>query len=264
MDPWDHIRRASTDRRSGSADIARRAAQGLAELSTKRDVIRAARHLLRAHPPMAALWRLVVDCYDAADPGDAAATFVDELDQGSEAAVDAVRWIVTRRRVVVITYSASGTVADALLRVRGRVDRVVCPVSLPGGEGRTFARRLERDGFDVDIVADAAVARACAEADLALVGADAVTPQGVVNKVGTRLLALAAYDAGIGCYAIAPSVKMLPQLLWRDEDAPAYEVTPLRLFDAVVTERGARSAGPIKRWAARFEVPDAIARIGGR
>jgi len=54
MDPWDHIRRAVADTRSGSAQIAARAAQGFEGLSTRRDVMRASRALLRAHPAMAA------------------------------------------------------------------------------------------------------------------------------------------------------------------------------------------------------------------
>src|SRR5919108_165650 len=87
-------------------------------------------------------------------------------------------------------------------------------------EGRALARKLERDGFETAVVPDAAVARACGEADLALVGADAVTETGVVNKVGTTQLALAARHAGIGCYPIACNAKMIPRRLWQRIDAP--------------------------------------------
>jgi len=131
---------------------------------------------------------------------------------------------------------------------------VICTTSLPGAEGRAFARRLERDGFETVIVPDAAMARACDEAHLAFVGADAVTEEGVVNKVGTRLLALAAQDAGIGCYAIAPTAKLLPDAVWRGVDAPDYESTPLELFDAILTEKGPRRPTAIRRAAARVRL----------
>lgn len=48
------------------------------------------------------------------------------------------------------------------------------------------------------------------EADLVLVGADAVTPEAVVNKAGTRLLALAARAAGVPMYVATDSGKLSP------------------------------------------------------
>ena len=51
------------------------------------------------------------------------------------------------------------------------------------------------------------------QADLVMVGADAVTDQGVVNKAGTRLLALAAHAAGVPVYAAADSGKLSPGTL---------------------------------------------------
>jgi len=49
MDAWDHIRRAVADTRSGSAQIAARAAVGFEGLSTRRDVMRAQQRARRAH-----------------------------------------------------------------------------------------------------------------------------------------------------------------------------------------------------------------------
>jgi hypothetical protein len=48
------------------------------------------------------------------------------------------------------------------------------------------------------------------EADLVLVGADAVTPEAVVNKAGTCLLALAARAAGVPMCVAADSGKLSP------------------------------------------------------
>jgi len=48
------------------------------------------------------------------------------------------------------------------------------------------------------------------QADVVLVGADAITEQGAVNKTGTHLLALAARAAGVPMYAVADSGKLSP------------------------------------------------------
>lgn len=255
MDAFEHIRRAAADRRSGAVPIALRAAKGLAALDDPAEVRRAARILLRAHPAMAPLWRLLAAAGSSPHPGPAAERFAEHLQAETAAVADAVRWLVPRRGAVVLTHSSSSTVLEALRRLGDRVERVVCTRSMPGGEGRALARRLGRDGFAVDLVHDAEIADACRRATVALVGADAVTEEAVVNKVGTRLVALAARDAGIGCYAIAGGSKMIPARIWRRAAEPGFEATPLGLLDAVVTERGPLGPGRVRRAVARIRVP---------
>ncbi len=206
---------------------------------------------------MAPIWRLCSDALEASSITAGAERYIDRLVGESEAAADALRWVLTRRSAIVVTHSSSGTIARALERVRSRVTLVLCTASLPGGEGRAFARRLQRDGFDAEVVGDAEIAEACGRAHIAIVGADAVSEDGAVNKVGTRPLALAARDAGIGCYVIAPSAKLVPF----DLGAPSFETTPLSLFDAVITERGAQRPSAIRRASARITLHPSIERL---
>ena len=111
MDPWDNIRKAVSDTRSGSVQIAERAAAGFEHLTTRRDVMRAARALLRAHPAMAALWRLSAAALsEDNDP----AEYAEQLVAATAAAADATRWVITKRNTVVLTHSASGSVVRAL------------------------------------------------------------------------------------------------------------------------------------------------------
>ncbi|MFN2613525.1 MAG: hypothetical protein ABR552_01730 [Actinomycetota bacterium] len=245
MDPWDHIRRAVSDTRSGSLEVCARAAAGLAGLRTRRDIARAGRALIKAHPAMALVRRLVDEALDDGDPLE----FVTRARAETKAAADQIRWVLRGRSNVVVTHSGSAAVLQALQRARARISSVVCTASLPGGEGRGFARRLDRDGFDVSVIPDAGVARACGDATVALVGADAITGDGVVNKVGTHVLALAALDAGIGCYAIGCSSKLIASGF--DPGEP-FESTPLALFDAVLTDRGALRPAQIRRAVARL------------
>ena len=262
MDGWEIVRRAASDDRSGAAEIAARAAEGLALLGAQRDVARAARHLVRAHPAMAPLWRLGAATLSAKDHRAAARRFGEALAVESDGVARAAEWALPRRAVVV-THSASSNVFAALVRHHARVTRVICTVSLPGGEGRALARRLEREGIETEVVPDAAVGRAASEADVALCGADAITEQAAVNKVGTMLLALAAEQAGIGFYVLAGTSKFLPARAWRPDDAPAYEATPLALVDAVVTERGPMGTAAIRRAVRRIELPRALTSRNG-
>nr|WP_284012971.1 NUDIX domain-containing protein [Halobaculum sp. DT92] len=149
----------------------------------------------------------------------------------------------------VLTLSRSGTVAAALAALDGPV---FVAESRPGGEGREAAASLAADGErEVTLVPDSAVASLLADGavDAALVGADAVFPDGsVANKVGTRGLALAAAREGVPVYAATA----------RDKVAPGASSTP----------SGPRSRRP-RGWRVRAAVrPDAgrvrDRRHGGR
>jgi methylthioribose-1-phosphate isomerase len=91
-----------------------------------------------------------------------------------------------------------------------------------------------------------------------IVGADRIAANGdVCNKVGTYLKALAARDAGVPFYVAAPTStfdlgvasggsipieERSPREITPDASIgaynPAFDVTPCRLVDAIVTERG--------------------------
>lgn len=254
MDGWEIVRRAARDRRSGAAEIAARAAEGLALLGSQRDVARACRHLVRAHPAMAPLWRLGVVTLAAGDHRAAARRFAGAMASEAAEIARAAEWALPKRAVV-LTHSSSSNVFAALTRHRTRISRVICTASLPGGEGRALARRLERAGLEAEVVPDAAIGRASADASVAVVGADAVTEDAAINKVGTMLVALAAQEAGIGFYVLAGTSKLLPARAWRPGDAPLYEETPLALIDAIISERGPMGTAAVRRAVRRVELP---------
>jgi methylthioribose-1-phosphate isomerase len=68
-----------------------------------------------------------------------------------------------------------------------------------------------------------------------VVGADAIGPRSLVNKLKTRALAEAARAGGVPCYAVAGGTKFL------SDDLPApepFERVPLQLFTGVATPNG--------------------------
>jgi translation initiation factor 2B subunit (eIF-2B alpha/beta/delta family) len=76
-------------------------------------------------------------------------------------------------------------------------------------------------------------------AEAVVVGADAVTPFALVNKVGTGALARAAADRHIPCYAVAGGTKFVGDVTPAVEP---FEAVPLDAITAVATPAGVLTA----------------------
>lgn len=160
---------------------------------------------------------------------------------------------------VLATVSASESVAAVLVAAAGERKRVTVLISesRPAREGLDFAARLASRGMSATLVVDAALPRLVARADIVLVGADTVSEDDFVNKVGTYPLALAAREAGVPFYVAALLDKFLPKALRREpassgEEGGAFgeappgvkvedhvlEAVPLSLVQGIITERG--------------------------
>ncbi|MEF8839862.1 MAG: NUDIX domain-containing protein [Haloarculaceae archaeon] len=166
----------------------------------------------------------------------------------------------------VATLSRSGTVLDAFRE--GAPEAVLVAESRPGREGVTVAEALAAEGLDVTLTGDAALAAELAawDADLLLVGADAVLADGhVVNKVGTRGAAIVARRVGVPVLVAAATDKVdprgtTPAEVDREAGAmgplydgeallstanPTFDVTPPDLVEAVLAEDGSLSPAEV-------------------
>src|SRR5918992_907797 len=230
-DAWDGIHEAASDRRSGAAEIVRRAAEALGAVPAH-DVEEAVFILVRGQPAMAPLWRLGSDVLRSSDHVDAAITFAARVASEREAIADVAATVLPD---LVVVHSFSDTVNAALATSNVRA---ICALSEPGGEGATTAKALVDLGVDARLVTDEEALVAVAEAGAVVVGADAVGPGGVVNKMGTFRFAEAARAASTPCYSLAGVSKFL------NADVPAqdpFERTPLHLFTALITPDGPHS-----------------------
>lgn len=275
----EQIRR---DNRSGAAELASRAASELAVWAAGRrpeEIVAAAHELVRAQPRMAAMLHLASAVL--AQPSEAAhicERFLAQLATSARAAAERGAALVQAHDVVA-THSRSSTVLAALRRAAaaGKRFTVLLTESRPMMEGVTLARELAAAGIRVRLFPDAAVGGLVSEARLLLVGADAVTRQGVVNKIGTWPLALAARELARPFYALATSEKFvppdyeLPPEPLRDPaeilpDAPRaievvnryFETTPLDLFQGLVTEDGVLSPDAVRNQLIQLPLPPAL------
>ncbi|WP_336001735.1 NUDIX domain-containing protein [Halorientalis halophila] len=256
------------DRDHGAAYLSVRALEVLrddAALAVERDagdwatLADRARALLAARPSMTVVRNRVNRVMQAA--GDRTASAVESsAHEGIEAALAADDAAADRaaERVAgesLVTLSRSGTVERVLSSADP--DRLLVGESRPGGEGVGVAERRAEAGDDVTLAPDAALPWLLAEGayDAALVGADTVLADGsVVNKVGTRALALAAAREAVPLYVVAARDKVSPEAdphlesadpaTVYDGDAalsvaaPLFDVTPPDLVAGLVTEDG--------------------------
>jgi translation initiation factor 2B subunit (eIF-2B alpha/beta/delta family) len=245
--------------------------------------------LIRAHPTMAPLVNLVNSVLWAIDE---AAGHDEACRAAAETAGDFKRRLRVHEAAIaetalrlipddgqVITNGRSTTVRAALRHAQraGRRFRVVCAEGRPGCEGRTLAAELAGGGINVTLVIDAVAVSMAAQSDLVLFGADHLSAQGLVNKVGTLGIALSAAANGVPVYTLCGSEKFLPpgyappaQARWPGEqvwsDAPAsvavrnvyFDSTPLSVLAGIVTEQGVQPTAGIEAWLAATKLHPAL------
>lgn len=174
-------------------------------------------------------------------------------------------------RSTIVTLSYSSTVQHALIHAQraGRRLEVICAESWPGNEGSETAQLLTSCGVHARLLSDGKAIESIARADLVLVGADMLTNDGLVNKIGTRRMALAASTAGTPFYTLCGSEKFLPPgfqplagIDWTPDDTLAdvtrdahipqlvFDFTPLAALSGIVTEQGILPIAAIEAWLA--------------
>ncbi|HYL81577.1 MAG TPA: hypothetical protein VEU07_12235 [Candidatus Acidoferrum sp.] len=208
--------------------------------------------LVRAQPSMAPILRLANELWLAWEacpsPSSAWESLHDALVHSSEGVDRALRETVGRAGALVrpgslvLTYSSSTAVRLALWQAMadGKKFTVVCSESRPMGEGVGLARGLTALGIPVHLTLDVALLEWIERADLVLLGADAILPGGVVNKVGSGPLLQVARLAGVPAYVLADSSKWLPEGLtrfWRIRREAPGQITRLRHPDLTVHNR---------------------------
>lgn len=294
------IARIAADNRSGAAQIAERAADLILRRANSGDVpspdafrqvmLDIGWELIRAQIAMAPLVNLVNTLLWKIEEretlhglrqavADAVGQFKRRLRQHSLQVAEESLTLIGDGSVIV-TISQSSTVQHALLHAQraGRRFSVICAESRPGCEGRQTASSLVAYGIPVTLVVDTAAVAAVGDADLVLVGADLLSSAGLVNKVGTRAMALAASAAGVPLHTLCSSEKFLPPgypippkraydpaEIW-PESAPGVEVyntyfdlTPLYDITDIVTEQGVLPTATIEAWLAATRLHPALA-----
>jgi len=251
-----------SDRVSGASEIETRTLEvlsGLPDGAPEAELSEITDRLLETFPQMANIQELAAEIQRvlAEEPARAATLLremavrrLSEQRQKERRLSDVVVPLLPPGDLLVFTLSKSGTVLSVLedLHGAGRRLAVLVAESRPGAEGARMARDLAERGIRsracddfllLSLVPPEASARrppGYAGAAVVLVGADAVHPDALVNKVGTRALLETARHVKVPAYVLASSAKL------RSENAPRalgslFETIP-RDEVVVLTERG--------------------------
>ncbi len=194
----------------------------------------------------------------------------DEFIANSENAVKRIGEIGARRvrdgdTIMTHCNSSAAISIMATAHAEGKDINVIATESRPRLQGHLTIGHLDRLGIKTSLIVDSAVRFFMKEADLVVVGADAVTVNGsVINKIGTSQLALAAREARKNVIIAAETYKFSPKTILgelveieeRDSSEvigremldrfsnvgvknPAFDVTPREYVDLICTEVGA-------------------------
>jgi len=185
---------------------------------------------------------------------------------------------------VVLTHCNAGSLATvdygtALGVIRaawnqGKQIKVIATETRPKLQGaRLTAYELKRDGIPATLITDSMVGYVMSKhlVNQAVVGADRIVRDAVINKIGTYNIAVLAHEHGIPFYVAAPTSTM--DLSHTSGDAvieqrnpeevthlrseriapkdievinPAFDITPMKYVSAIITEIGVLSPEDLK------------------
>ncbi|MBN1379613.1 MAG: translation initiation factor eIF-2B [Gammaproteobacteria bacterium] len=223
-----------SDRHSGAAELGRLALQALADYSQicdksdtpglLQDMLIFGEALKEARPSMATIVNLVDSWCEwlknehESDPDQFRAialnTALDLLNQSADAINQIAHHVVDLidEDSIVLTHSYSSTVMACFQALASKGVRAIVTESRPGDEGLRVAQKLVEYAISTEYITDAQLGLFVPLSHAILIGADSILADGsVVNKAGTKLIALAAKDAGIPLYVCTESFKRSQQ-----------------------------------------------------
>lgn len=191
----------------------------------------------------------------------AAEQFLEDFDRSGRliAEIGAKR---IRDGMMVFTHCHSSTVTSILKRAKeqGKTFEVICTETRPLFQGRITARELVEAGIKTTLIVDSAARFFMNEADMVVVGADAITSEGnIVNKIGTSAIALIAKEARTPFYVASELLKFDPETMYGDYEKieerspkevwdnppesliirnPAFDVTRRDFIHGIICEEG--------------------------
>lgn len=182
------------------------------------------------------------------------------------------------KEFIVMTHCHSSLVTGILLEAKrqGKTFKVINTETQPRLQGRKTAEKLLKAGIEVIHVVDSAMRWAIRhfQADLILIGADSITSEGtIINKIGSRLLALVAHEEHVPFYVASPLLKYNPetnlgiletiemrdpQEIWENPPEgivilnPAFETVSRRYIDGLITEAGIFASSHVSNYFAKL------------
>jgi eIF-2B alpha/beta/delta-like uncharacterized protein len=280
----DKINSIKNDNTHGASELARQALDTLqlaaAESQTEdpdqfiAEFNEISHRLVSIHPAMAPIYNMVkrlqagLADYRASDASilkKAAITLADDLIRSSVNAADKIATFaveLVKANETIMTHSYSSTVAISIRKAfeKQRI-QVIVTRSGVSRVGQRTAWEFGYAGIQITYIDDTAIGLYMPTASTVMVGADRICCDGgVVNGIGTYLMALAARQAGGPFYVLCENAKFDPRMksseIEHEEKSPYelaaqgilpegvevknpyFDLTPLELVTGIITENG--------------------------
>jgi ribose 1,5-bisphosphate isomerase len=175
-----------------------------------------------------------------------------------------------KKEYVIMSHCHSGEALGVIkmLKRHGRKIKVITTETDPLEQGVKTAKELAKAKIHVTLIVDSAVGHFMKDVDMVMVGTDALRKEGVVNKIGTSLYAIAAKEYKKPVYIVGNSLKIDKREKFQIEERPAdevyrelvkpgrltgvkirnpaFDITPWKYVTKVVTEAGRYTPKEIK------------------
>lgn len=176
-----------------------------------------------------------------------------------------------KKKYVIFTHCHSTNVTQALINAhkKGKYFQVYNTETRPLFQGRKTAKELKNAGIRVTMFVDSAMGVALGKefgtkkVNLVFVGADALLPGGVINKVGSEVIAKLAKMENIPFFIVADSWKFTKSKtpiekrklneVWDNAPRkikiknPAFEFIDKKYISGIITEKGILNYGAFVR-----------------
>jgi eIF-2B alpha/beta/delta-like uncharacterized protein len=293
------------DNTHGASEILVKAAECLTTFSdefdfTKKDeyysaLVGVGKRLIASRPSMAPLFNYVnevilaleeglEDAHDVKDQKRQLKTVSSEFLVRSQDARKHIREHVNELIAIdstILTHSYSQTALKSLVyaKSQGKEISVVATESRPIYEGRETAKVLAQNGIKTTFVADMTAFYLLKNIDMILVGCDTLCLSGIVNKIGTLGLAIAASHNGIPFYSLCEKNKLLPsaymkkpkieekdpdEILTDPKDITVhniyFDLTPHNLVTGIVMEDGIIAPEDVEKLLTRLKVSSVLTK----
>lgn len=162
-----------------------------------------------------------------------------------------------KKKSIIFTHCHSTNVVKALIYAKkhGKKFEVYNTETRPLFQGRKTAKELAKSGIKVTTFTDSAARVALKQADLVMIGADAILKNGdVINKIGSGMFAQIAFELKKRVYIIADSWKFSKRdvkieerehkEIWKNApkhvkiNNPAFEIIEKKFIKAIISEYG--------------------------
>lgn len=235
----------------GARNVAREALRAYSLVPTKKSI-----KILLGSRPTEPMMAHVLRMTQSTPAGKIAAHF-----DSAQQKINAAAFKLIKNKSVILTHCHSTNVTGSLIysHKKGKIFQVYLTESRPLFQGRKTAAELRKAGISATMFVDSAINLVLSrdgdkKANMVFLGADALLPKGIINKIGSGTIARIAHDEKTPLYIIADSWKFTKAKIAIEQRPlnevwdlapknlkiknPAFEFVPKKFISGIISEHG--------------------------